>query len=157
MLLDQKITVRGSKSVLGGRRWWCYQWGVITGVRPPPQFSIAMMTNGCSNLPSLDEILDLSLTVAPAAAAAAAAAAPPTAATSPTAEITPHQAAEGAGAEGGGAGSGGCGSNGGSNSSSSSGGGRVCYRGVKFALPEEGDVSFCELVPLRLMNLLTNQ
>jgi len=33
MLLDQKITVRGSKSVLGGRRWWCYQWGVITGVR----------------------------------------------------------------------------------------------------------------------------
>jgi hypothetical protein len=27
---------------------------------------------------------------------------------------------------------------------------------VKFALPEEGDVGFCELLPLRLMDMLTN-
>jgi hypothetical protein len=33
----------------------------------------------------------------------------------------------------------------------------VRYSAVKFALPEEGDVSFCELVPLRLMDFLTNK
>lgn len=95
---------------------------------PPPHFSIAMMHNGCSNLPCLDEILDLSLTVAATPAAAKQA--------SNTA-LTATEAAD----------------DGGSSSSS----GRPLYQAVKFALPEEGDVNFCELVPMRPMNLLTNQ
>jgi hypothetical protein len=47
----------------------------------------------------------------------------------------------------------GAGSNGGSTGSS----GLVSYAAVKIALPEEGDVGFVELVPMRLMNLLTNK
>lgn len=106
---------------------------------PAPQFSIAMMHPGCNNLPRLDEVLDLSRAVAAAAAVPAAvellAAAP--------VSLDAAAAAGGAAAQAAAVVSG----------SSSS---RVSYRPVKFGLPEEGDVGFCELVPLRLMDLLTN-
>jgi hypothetical protein len=114
---------------------------------PAPHFSIAMMHSSCSNLPSLDEILDLALAVAgPATTAAAAASQPGNAAataaadpstTSGTSADWKQMPAVG--------------------SSSSSSSGRPAYQAVKFALPEEGDVSICELVPMRLMNMLTNK
>jgi hypothetical protein len=109
---------------------------------PAPQFSIAMMHPGCSNLPRLDEVLDLSLTVAAAAGTGAGAAGGAAPAPSAAAVALTAAAAEAVAVA--------SGSNGSDSSS------RVSYRAVKFGLPEEGDVGFCELVPMRLMDLLTN-
>jgi hypothetical protein len=33
---------------------------------------------------------------------------------------------------------------------------RVHYQPVQFALAEDGDVSFCQLTPVRVVDLLTN-
>jgi hypothetical protein len=140
---------------------------------PSPHFSIVMMAPAATCLPPLDDILDLALAVAPqqqqhssSSSGDPSAASPsnnnsssmknaagengkrsaglPDAATIGVAGEANSTAAAAAAA--------GAGSDGGHSGSS----GRVSYAAVKIALPEEGDVGFVELVPMRLMNLLTN-
>lgn len=127
----------------------------------PPQFSIAMMHNGCSNLPCLDEILDKSLVAVADSGFRSQ---------QSSAQLQPMAASgvSGAGADSGVNGAGGGSSsqhpvdslppsNSGNDSPSKQQQSSGCYRSVKYALPEEGDVNFSELTPLRLMNLLTNK
>jgi hypothetical protein len=110
---------------------------------PRPHFSVAMVRQGCSNLPPLDELLDLSAAAAGGSGSGGS-----------------NEDTDGAAASCGGAGQ--SASETAAAAAAAAGSGRgaqqqVAYQTVKFALPEEGDVSFCELRPVRLMNLLTNQ
>lgn len=115
---------------------------------PAPHFSIAMMHSGCSSLPPLDDLLNLSLAVAGGQQHHQQQLQQQLQHnkdnTQAHSSVTASAVAAGGGDDT-------------SSKSSSSSQQLVCYQGVKFALPEEGDVGFCELVPMRLMDLLTNR
>jgi hypothetical protein len=99
-----------------------------------PVSVIAMPRPGCTSLPAIDELLDLSAAAAAAATAAAVAAGGACSTGLAAAAVgaaasrrAPHPQQQ-----------------------------RVAYQPVQFALAEDGDVAFCQLTPARLMDLLAN-